>query len=209
MGNIVEASALSPNRKLYGNLHNEGHNIIAYVHDPDGRYLEGFGVIGDVTTAMRDPAFYRWHAFIEQVFVKYKESLSPYIVSKDLAFEGISVKAVDVQITRGKKPSPNVLLTYWQKSEVDLATGLDFGPEGNVFAQFTHLQHAPFEYRITVNNDSRMPRQGTCRIFFCPRVDDRGVNLRFKDQRSLLVEMDKFMVTRKLFASNKHWGDVK
>lgn len=50
LGNIIECSSLSPNKSLYGNIHNEGHNIIAFVHDPDQRYLEEFGVMGDVTT---------------------------------------------------------------------------------------------------------------------------------------------------------------
>lgn len=63
--------------------------------------------------------------------------------------------------------------------------------------QFTHLQHAPFEYRIEVTNSSNAPRQGTCRIFLCPRHDERGQTMRFRDQRSLLIEMDKFYVTCK------------
>lgn len=36
-----------------------GHVFISYAHDPDHRYLESFGVIGDSSTAMRDPIFYR------------------------------------------------------------------------------------------------------------------------------------------------------
>lgn len=52
LGDILEASAISPNRQLYGNLHNMGHNVIAYVHDPDNRHLEDYGVMADVTTAM-------------------------------------------------------------------------------------------------------------------------------------------------------------
>lgn len=58
LANIVESSSLSPNRDFYGNLHSDGHNIIAYVHDPQQRYLEEFGVMGDFQTAMRDPVFY-------------------------------------------------------------------------------------------------------------------------------------------------------
>lgn len=58
LGDVVESSTLSPNRLLYGNLHNEGHTIISFVHDPDEKYMEEFGVMGDVTTAMRDPVFY-------------------------------------------------------------------------------------------------------------------------------------------------------
>lgn len=39
LGNIVEATDLSINSQLYGNLHNMGHNLIAFIHDPDGRHL--------------------------------------------------------------------------------------------------------------------------------------------------------------------------
>lgn len=47
LGNMMEASPiLSPNFGLYGNLHNQMHNLIAYSHDPDHRHLEDFGVIG-------------------------------------------------------------------------------------------------------------------------------------------------------------------
>lgn len=42
LGNMIESSILSPNRTLYGDLHNQGHNIISYIHDPDGRFLVSF-----------------------------------------------------------------------------------------------------------------------------------------------------------------------
>lgn len=149
LGNMLESTELSPNRQFYGNLHNMGHNLISFVHDPDGRHLEDYGVMADVATAMRDPIFYRWHAFIESICVKYKNTLSPYQPNQ-LIYDGVTVDAVSLQIT-SKGSSPNILLTFWQKSDVDLGAGLDFGP-GNVYAQFTHLQHAPFEYRISANN---------------------------------------------------------
>lgn len=40
LGNVMESSTLSPNRKYYGDLHNMGHVIISYCHDPDHRHLE-------------------------------------------------------------------------------------------------------------------------------------------------------------------------
>lgn len=153
--------------------------------------------MGDVATAMRDPIFYRWHSFIDSVFNRHKNLLASYDVAQHLAYDGITVDSVGVQITKGKSPAPNVLLTYWQKSDVDLAAGLDFGPEGSVYAQFTHLQHAPFDYNITVSNSSGVARRGTCRIFLCPRFDERGTQLPFRDQRTLMVEMDKFTVNRR------------
>lgn len=39
LGNLIEASILSQNTTLYGNLHNFGHLAIAYIHDPQNRYL--------------------------------------------------------------------------------------------------------------------------------------------------------------------------
>ena len=185
---------MSPNPQLYGSLHNEGHNVISYIHDPEAKHLEDFGVMGDVSTAMRDPIFYRWHSFIDGVFLKHKNTLPQYDPSTHFEFSGISVDSVHVQISTKAAAPPNSLLTYWQKSNVDLSAGLDFGPNGNVFATFTHLQHAPFNYMITATNTSGASRRGTCRIFIGPKIDERGSALTFKDQRSLMIEMDKFDV---------------
>lgn len=78
LGNMIEASDLTPNRNFYGDLHNMGHVFISLVHDPDARHLETFGVMGDSATAMRDPVFYRWHGFIDDVFQEYKSTLPAY-----------------------------------------------------------------------------------------------------------------------------------
>uniref|UniRef100_A0A182WQI7 Tyrosinase copper-binding domain-containing protein n=1 Tax=Anopheles minimus TaxID=112268 RepID=A0A182WQI7_9DIPT len=193
LGDVVEASSLTPNRQLYGSLHNMGHNVISYIHDPDYRYLEDYGVMGDVTTAMRDPIFYRWHGMIDGIFRRHKELLTPYN-AQQLGNPGVTVSSVGVQLSRPNTPA-NVLLTFWQRSQVDLAAGLDFGPQGNVFASFTHLQHAPFSFRVEVNNDSGAVRKGTLRIWIAPKVDERGTALTFREQRLYFVEMDTSTVT--------------
>lgn len=189
---MIESSDLTPNLQLYGSLHNMGHNVIAYSHDPDNRHLEQYGVMGDVTTAMRDPIFYRWHSFIDQVFRRHKNRLNPYVPAQHFAFNGVTVNSVRVQVNQRNAPA-NTLLTFWQRAELNLGTGLDFGREGNVFASFTHLQHAPFAYNIQVAN-AGAARRGTCRIFLAPRTDERGTTLNFRDQQPLLIEMDRFTV---------------
>ena len=148
--------------------------------------------MGDVTTAMRDPIFYRWHSFIDAVFRRHKNRLNPYNPATDFAFNGVTVNSVRVQVNQRNAPA-NTLLTFWQRAEINLGAGLDFGRDGNVFASFTHLQHAPFAYNISVNN-AGAARRGTCRIFFGPRVDERGTPLNFRDQQPLLIEMDRFTV---------------
>lgn len=153
LGDVVEASSLSPNPNLYGSLHNHGHTVISYAHDPEGTYLEDFGVMGDVATAMRDPLFYRWHSFIDFVFKKFKNSLPSYVPATHFNFKDVVVDTVGVLVDGDGDKKPNILITHWQKSNIDLAAALDFGPKGNVLAQFTHLQHAPFNYNITATNN--------------------------------------------------------
>nr|CAD7257151.1 unnamed protein product [Timema shepardi] len=194
LGNIIEASILTPNATFYGDMHNLGHVAIALCHDPDHRHLETFGVIGDPATAMRDPVFYRWHAFIDDIFQEHKNTMPRYTVDQ-LNFNNVRVTAVEV-VTRGSK-TKNEFLTFWQQDDVDLSRGLDFTPRGSVFARFTHLQHTPFNYRIQVENNSNQQRIGTVRIFLAPKFDERGLPMLFLDQKGLFIELDKFQVTLK------------
>lgn len=134
LGDIVESTILTPNDNLYGHLHAVGHDFIGFSHDPDGWYLEEYGVMGDVATALRDPIFYRWHSFIDDIFVKFKDTLKPYDYQQ-LSYDGIEVTKVDVQGKRSK--TPNLLRTYWQESDIDMSTSLDFqsAKNGTVYAK--------------------------------------------------------------------------
>ena len=41
--------------------------------------------MGDTTTAMRDPIFYRWHGFVDSLFGEFKYSLTPYTQQQVIA----------------------------------------------------------------------------------------------------------------------------
>lgn len=41
---------------------------------------ENYSVMGDPTTALRDPVFYRWHAYIDDIFQEFKATIPPYSV---------------------------------------------------------------------------------------------------------------------------------
>ncbi len=92
----------------------------------------------------------------------------------------------------------NSLQTFWQQSDINLAKGLDFAPRGNVFVRFTHLQHTPFTYTISVNNSAGVQRLGMVRIFMAPKMDERGHQMSFKEQRLFMIELERFIVSRKL-----------
>ncbi|XP_050333467.1 phenoloxidase 2-like [Bactrocera neohumeralis] len=191
LGNIVESSKASPNRNLYGDLHNMGHLFIAYAHDPSHRHLESFGVVGDLATAMRDPAFYRWHAYLDSIFQQHKAQLPPY-TNAELRHDGFSLTSVEVIAENVREP--NVLQTFWQESDIDLSRGMDFAPRGNIFARFKHLQHAPFTYTIKATNECATKRFGLVRIFLGPKYDEQDQTMTFNEQRLLMIELDKFVI---------------
>lgn len=195
LGNIVEASALSVNQNLYGDWHNTGHDLFAYAHDPDGRYLEDIGVMGDVTTAMRDPIFYRFHKHVDDIFDRHKRLLPQYNRFQ-LGYDPINVNSVMCRIPKDNT-APNVLLTFWQRSQVDLSGGLDFQADGAAFVSFIHLQHADFDYVVDISNNSSQTLMGTCRIFLAPNCDDTCREFHFNEHRKLMVELDKFTVSCK------------
>lgn len=91
-------------------------------------------VVGDIATEMRDPVFYRWHAFIDDLFQEHKERLTPY-TTQQLDFPGVIVNSATVQLEEGKN-GDSVLQTFWQQTDVDFSRGLDFIPRGNVFARY-------------------------------------------------------------------------
>ncbi|KAL0867933.1 hypothetical protein ABMA27_008607 [Loxostege sticticalis] len=191
LGNILEASILSPNPDFYGSLHNNGHNFAGYMHDPKHRYLESFAVMAEEAANMRDPFFYRWHAFVDDVFQRHKESafVRPYSQS-ELDNPGVQVVSASIQ-TQGSQQQ-NELNTFWMLSDVDLSRGLDFSNRGPVYARFTHLNHKHFQYVINVNNTGNA-RRATVRIFICPKVDERNQPWILSDQRKMFIEMDRFV----------------
>lgn len=137
--------------------------------------------------------FYRWHGYINSMMERFKDSLPKYPPAQ-LGFADISVDGVTMQISK-RGTAPNQLATYWQKSLIDLAVGVDFGSEGKFFASFRHLQHEPFAYIIQVTNSNPFVLRGTCRIFLGPKTDENGRPLTFAQQRVMMIEMDKFTVT--------------
>ncbi|XP_012279901.1 phenoloxidase 2-like isoform X2 [Orussus abietinus] len=193
LGDIMEASILSPNPNLYGDLHNFMHVTLSYVHDPDHRYLESFSPIGDPSTTMRDPVFYRLHQYVEDVFQQHKRTLQPY-TQQQLGYPDVRVTDAEIVTPNASK---NVLSTFWQQSDVDMSRGLDFVPRGSVLARYTHLQHVPYVYRIKVVNQSRTLKLGTCRIYMSPKTDERGLPMPFRDQKNFMIELDKFTVSLK------------
>nr|SMH67864.1 PPO3 [Scolopendra dehaani] len=189
IGAIVEASRLSVNYDFYGNLHNMSHNSLSRIHDPDERYKGDPGVMGDVATTVRDPIFFRWHKFIDDIFQEHKLQLPSYN-EEGLMFKDIIVKSVD---TEGKQN--NQLQTFWEESTLDMKYGLAFECGSPIVVRYRHLQHEQFNWSIIVENISNEKKQGMVRIFMAPKYDVTGNQFTPNELRKLMIEMDKFEFT--------------
>ena len=55
--------------------------------------------MADTATAVRDPIFFRWHKFIDDLFVRHKNKLTPYSAD-DLSFNPVCLEEISVQVNK-------------------------------------------------------------------------------------------------------------
>lgn len=87
LGNILQSTALSLNRKYYGDIASMGHSFIAYCHDPENRNLQSYSVMGEPATCLRDVLFYRWYANVMRIVQLHKMQLPAYTKNEVNAFK--------------------------------------------------------------------------------------------------------------------------
>lgn len=67
---------------VYPGIHNFGHNFISNLSEPNGDG-DRVGVMASTRTAIRDPAFWRWHKAIDDVSFAWQETQDPYRFAND------------------------------------------------------------------------------------------------------------------------------
>ena len=83
---------------------------------------------------MRDPVFYRVHAYVNDIFILHKDKLTPY-TTQQLTFPGVNITSLQTTQASGRANSLN---THWQQSDINMTRGLvtrDFGydPDSKLF----------------------------------------------------------------------------
>jgi hemocyanin-like protein len=61
----------------YGNLHNIGHNMLAWASTDELGNRRG-GVMRAPTTAIRDPVFWEWHKHIDDLYARWQDDEEPH-----------------------------------------------------------------------------------------------------------------------------------
>ena len=156
----------------------------------------------DIAVSFRDPTFYRWHLYLNDLFDANKQRLRPYTPTGGelpLVWNGVTVTDVGVQQQAGGQPT-NQLFTFFGERRFELSRGLDnlgdfFEEPVDVCAK--HLDHEDFVYRIVVNSDNFFTRTATVRLFLVPRGDESDVRFSMREQRDLIFTLDVFQAARK------------
>ncbi|XP_046492976.1 hemocyanin A chain-like [Neodiprion pinetum] len=182
LGSMMEPSMDSPHVEYYGYLHNYGHIMLGQITDPKGKFNLPPGVMEHFETATRDPAFFRLHKYIDNIFKEHKDSL-PMYTKKELDFPNVQITKVDI----------DNLETYFENFDVDLLNALDDTVElddVSIKARVTRMNHAPFTYDIKVKSDKS--HTAAVRIFLGPKYDWFGQEIDIEQKRMYMIELDKF-----------------
>ena len=188
LDDIIESSLYSPNVEYYGALHNEAHILLGGQGDPHGKFKLPPGVMEHFETATCDPAFFRLHKYMANLFKERKDSLPPY-TKEELEFRGISLESASID---------GVLETFFEDFEFDLGNAVESTYKIgriDIMGIVHRLNHKPFDFHYEVNNNDA-EKHGVIRSFLCPRRDANGIIFSFEEGRWHCVEVDKFWTKR-------------
>merc|ERR1712126_661443 len=185
LGQIMESSACSPNAHYYGSLHNLAHVMLSKVSDPQGKYGLPPGVMEHFETATRDPAFFRLHKYMDNIFREFKDRLPAYTYD-ELNFEGVDL--VDFSVDGS-------LETFFEDFEFSLLNAVDDTVEVAdvpISAVVRRINHKPFAFNLNVKNNKGEDTEASVRIYMCPRYDNNHVAFSLNEGRYHCFELDKF-----------------
>merc|ERR1712212_1109071 len=188
LGDIIESSMYSPNPRYYGALHNHAHILLGRQSDPKGKFNVPPSVMEHFETATRDPAFFRLHKYMDNIFKEHKDQLPPY-TKEELSFEGVHLNDVEIE---------GDLETFFEDFEFDLSNAVDHPEdieEVPIKAYVDRLNHREFSYNIDVLNNNDHDVLTSFRVYLCPRHDNHMQSLTYESSRWHCIEMDKFWKT--------------
>ncbi|XP_015605378.1 hemocyanin B chain [Cephus cinctus] len=187
LGALLESSTASIDPQFYGSLHNDAHLLLSRVADPKGKYGNPPGVMEHFETATRDPAFFRLHKHIDNLFKEHKDLLPPYTYD-EISFPGVKIEAFKV-IGESKASEPNTLITYFDESHINLGNAVN-GKPVDIRAVVSRLNHEPFKMVSTIVSDK--DTAAFVRVFLAPRYDWYGQEIPLNEARWSMIEIDRF-----------------
>ena len=199
LGLTSETTDASVNR-AYGNHHGNGHVLI-------GDLEQNPGVILSPSTAIRDPAFWRWHRHVDDLHFGYQDELPGHafadappvdLTGLTVAFErdhpGSEADGTDLAQAASAAlggSSTATLETAMRTGAYELLTGNRY--------RYEFLTHTPFFLAARLYNRDAAPKAVTLRLFLIPDqlfdVDGDPTTAEGRQMRRFAIELDKVRLT--------------
>lgn len=182
--------------RAYGNHHGNGHVLI-------GDLDRAPGVILSPSTAIRDPAFWRWHRHVDDLHFRYQDELPPQpfndgppvdLTGCAIAFErdhpGVDQDGAD--LTQAAEAALNgasttTLATQMRAGAYQLLTGNRY--------RYEFLGHTPFFIAAGLLNHQATPKAVTLRLFLIPDLlfdpNADPTTAKGRQMRRFVIELDK------------------
>merc|ERR1712142_696984 len=183
--NLMRGASFEAFGRSLNRFHGSGHVIIGNRCPTSFR---GEGVMRHTETSARDPIFYRWHTFLENLVQEYRDTRLPqYGLEDSTLSSGIEVVSVNTEMERSilstNREIKDVLITHWETVVInhDEATPI----------RYRRHSHKDFKYKIQIRNTRRARRKVTIRLWL-------GILRNRNDISSYItqnmIEMDQFTV---------------
>jgi hypothetical protein len=211
---------------LFGNLHNEGHIMIAQAST--GR----LGVMRTPEVAIRDPVFWEWHKHIDDYYALWQDKKGP----QDLSDRPLVRLRKQIDPATGSASSPDIILAFEDRLPAEAAGsqlqgwaqqtfgGGHWDEDFSAAADTTtaaletamlqrtltledrvtsvpleHLTHRPFVYFFRIENQVDRPVQVTVRVFLAPLSEaaDRRAWIEMDKVAQTLQPLEKRVVARR------------
>jgi len=183
--NLMRGASFEAFGRSLNDFHGRGHVIIG------NRCPTSFGREGVMThteTSARDPIFYRWHSFMENLVQEYRDTRLPQYRLEDFTLSsGIEVVSVNTEMERSilstNTEIKNVLITHWETVVIN--------HDEDTPIRYRRHSHKDFKYQIQIRNTRRTRRKVTIRLWL-------GILRNRNDISSYItqnmIEMDQFTV---------------
>merc|ERR1712142_325718 len=163
-------------------FHNDGHNEISKQCSNNGVSVMSYSAV-----SARDPIFYRWHMFFENIVQEFRDTknnkygLADFQLSNGIEVTGVKT-ILNKDVLSVKKDVQNLLITHWKTKSIrhDEKTPI----------KYTTLSHKDFKYQIHINNPKNVKKKVSIRLWL-------GILENKNDYSSYnvdtMIEMDQFV----------------
>jgi len=158
-------------------LHGSGHMNIAE-DCKAGR--EADSVMAASPFSARDPIFWRWHTYLEDIMNEFRNKKNRYRQSDFDLHRDVEVTSVNTILDNRIK---DVLITHWENKRIDHHAGFPI--------TYKRLTHEDFKYKIQLKNPRRETRKVYVRLWLGLLGTENDIS---KPHRERMIEMDQFPV---------------